>query len=105
MILVGSIIAEMDLSLLRHRDALYFCLIRLVMMPLITLGLGYIMHMPVFVRNVAVVLAAMPNGSTMPILALKYGRNEAFASACTALSTVLSLVALPVWCMFLQVGA
>jgi len=105
MILVGSIIAEMDLSLLHHRDAIYFSVIRLVLIPLASLGISVALGASPLVRNAAVVLAAMPNGATMPILALKYGRNDAFASACTALSTVLSLVALPIWCAFLHVGA
>ena len=53
------------------------------------------------VRNISVVLTAMPAGATTAILALKYRGDAAFASACTALTTVLSLAAVPVWCALL----
>ena len=47
------------------------------------------------------ILTAMPAGATTSILALKYGGDAPFASACTALTTVLSLIAVPLWCVFL----
>jgi hypothetical protein len=43
----------------------------------------------------------MPAGSTTSILALKYGGDASFASAVTALTTVLSLIAVPLWCAVL----
>lgn len=49
--------------------------------------------------GVAVVLAGMPMGGTTAILAEKYGADSAFASKCTALSTVLSLITTPLWCL------
>ena len=45
----------------------------------------------------AVVLTAMPAGATTAILALKYDKDPSFAAACTALSTIVSLVAIPAW--------
>ena len=45
------------------------------------------------------VLAGMPMGGTTAILAEKYGADSAFASKCTALSTVLSLITTPLWCL------
>lgn len=49
--------------------------------------------------GVAVVLAGMPMGGTTPILAEKYGADSTFASKCTAISTVLSLITTPLWCL------
>lgn len=101
MILVGSIVADMNMDLLHHRDTLYFSAVRLVLLPLAVLLVCNLLKVEVLVRNVSVILTAMPAGATTSILALKYGDDAAFASACTALTTVLSLIAVPIWCMVL----
>ena len=101
MLLVGSIIADMDPKLLLHRDTLYFSLIRLIILPLAVLLACHLLAIDPLVRNVSVILTAMPAGATTSILALKYGGDAPFASACTALTTVLSLIAVPLWCVFL----
>lgn len=101
MILVGSIMAGMDSRLLVCRDALYYSVIRLLVLPLLLFLVCNVIHTTVFIRNISVVLTAMPAGSTTSILALKYGGDARFASACVALTTVLSLLAVPVWCAVL----
>lgn len=101
MILVGSIIADMDIHLLHDRDTFYYSVIRLVILPLLALIGCQCVGADSLVRNVTVILTAMPAGATTSILALKYGGDAAFASACTALTTVLSLLAVPLWCAFL----
>lgn len=101
MILVGSIIADMSIRLLYHRDTLYYALIRLMVLPLFALIVCECIHADPLVRNITVILTAMPAGATTSILALKYNGDAAFASACTALTTVLSLLAAPLWCAFL----
>ncbi len=98
MILVGSIIADMDVKLLYHPDTLYFSAVRLVLLPLAVFLTCNLLKIDHLVRNVSVVLTAMPAGATTSILALKYGSDADFASACTALTTVLSLAAVPLWC-------
>lgn len=35
------------------------------------------------------------------VLAAKYGKDEVFATKCVVLSTLLSMITVPVWCMFL----
>lgn len=101
MILVGSIIADMNIHLLHHLDTLYYSMIRLVVLPLVALVGCRCVGVDSLVRNITVILTAMPAGATTSILALKYNGDAAFASACTALTTVLSLLAVPLWCAFL----
>ena len=48
---------------------------------------------------VAVLLAAMPAGGTTAIVAAKYGGDAEFAAGCVTVSTVLSLIAIPLWCL------
>ena len=101
MILIGGIAADMDTRLLPHMDTWYFSAIRLLVLPLLVFLVCKALDMDPMVQNIAVVLTAMPAGSTTSILALKYEGDAPFASACTALTTVLSLLAVPVWCAVL----
>ena len=101
MILIGSIMSRMDLRLLWHRDTLFYTAVRLVLLPAGVLLACLVLELPPMVRNVSVILTAMPAGSTTSILALQYGCDAPFASACTALTTVLSLAAVPLWCQLL----
>mgnify|MGYP000142419638 FL=1 len=99
MLLIGAIIGSCDLHPLLDRDAILYCVIRLFLMPLVVLVGCRAAHVGELATGVAVVLAGMPMGGTTAILAEKYGADSAFASKCTALSTVLSLITTPLWCL------
>ena len=99
MLLIGAIIGSCDLHPLLDRDAILYCVIRLFLMPLVVLLGCRAAHVGELATGVAVVLAGMPMGGTTAILAEKYGADSAFASKCTALSTVLSLITTPLWCL------
>ena len=55
-----------------------------------------------FVAGVSVTLAAMPAGTTTAILAMKYHGDEEFATQCVVLTTLLSVVAIPVWSLIIH---
>ncbi|MGN0159591.1 MAG: AEC family transporter [Brotaphodocola sp.] len=55
------------------------------------------------VTAVCVVLSAMPAASVTSVMASKYGKDEIFATKCVVLSTVLSMVTVPAWCLLLTV--
>lgn len=101
MFLIGMIIADIQPRDFLDRDSLYFSVIRLAVIPgLVLLGcrLGRVDRL---VTSVSVVLAAMPAGGTTAILAAKYGGNARFAAGCITVSTLLSLAAIPLWCLVL----
>ena len=50
---------------------------------------------------VATLITAMPAGSTTPILAARYGADEATGAKAVILTTVLSMATLPAWSFFL----
>ncbi len=99
MFLIGAIIGSRNLHPLLDKDAVLYCFIRLFLMPLVVLVGCRIAHASQLASGVAVVLAGMPMGGTTAILAEKYGADSTFASKCTAISTVLSLVTTPLWCL------
>lgn len=78
---------------------LFFCKVCRKIMPLVVLVGCRAAHVGQLATGVAVVLAGMPMGGTTTILAEKYGADSTFASKCTAISTVLSLITTPLWCL------
>lgn len=95
MLAIGAMLADSKLKQFLDPSVLYYCLIRLVVYPLLTLGVLTILHVDGLVTNVTVLLTGMPMASTTAILADKYNYNSAFASQCIFVSTFLSIVTLP----------
>ena len=83
------------------RDTIYYAFIRLVFIPLLVYIGCKLAGLDDLVTGVSVVFAAMPAASTTAIIASKYKKDEKFATRCVVSSTLLSLVTVPVWCLFL----
>ena len=78
-----------------YKRQLYYCAVRLLLIPLVVLGVLTLLHIDTLVTGVTVLLAAMPAASTTAILAEKYNGDAKFASAAVFFSTLLSLVTVP----------
>lgn len=102
MILIGSILADIDMKNISSKTMWLFSLLRLVIIPLIVLIGCKIIHVHELVTGVAVILAGMPAASTTAILASKYDGDAEFASKCVVLTTILSMIAIPMWCIVLN---
>ena len=101
MMTIGAVIAGADMKTLISRDNLYYCFVRLVLVPGLVLAGGILLHVDSLLLGISVVLAGMPAGATTTLLAAKYDGDADFASKCTVLSTLLSLVTVPCFCMLL----
>ena len=99
MIVIGNILAEVHASEILERDCLWFCLIRLIVFPAVVLGACRFLGLDELVTEVSVVLAGMPAATTTAILAAKYDGDAHFAVKIVFLSTVLSLLTVPVLCL------
>ena len=102
MILIGSILADIDVKDITSKTMWAFSLLRLVIIPLIVFLGCKIANVHELVTGVAVILAGMPAASTTAILASKYGGDAEFASKCVVLTTILSMFAIPMWCVILS---
>ena len=49
----------------------------------------------------AVILTAMPAGSTTALLAEKYGSDPVYASKCLLTNTLFSLITIPIMTLFI----
>lgn len=101
MALVGTILAEVPLRTLPERDTIYYSFIRLFFIPFLVWLACHLAQVDNLVTGVSVVLSGMPAASVTAVLAAKYGKDEVFATKCVVLSTLLSMITVPVWCIFL----
>jgi predicted permease len=101
MTIVGMILADIPLKSILSGKALLLSAIRQLVMPLMLLFALNRAGVDHLLTCVAVILTGMPIGSTTAILAAKYGANAEFASKCVFMSTVTSLITVPVLALFL----
>lgn len=101
MITIGAVIGESDMHHVISRDTVYYCFVRLMLIPFLVMGIGRLLGLEDMVLGICVILAGMPAGATTTLLAAKYDGDGDFASKCTALSTLLSMVTIPLLCLFL----
>lgn len=102
MIIIGAIIPEIKNTNPRFdRSIVYYLFIRHFLIPFLTFTLCNLCGVDSLLTGVAVLLTAMPAGNTTTVVALKYGGDYIFATECVVLSTVLSLVTIPLWCLVL----
>jgi len=101
MLLVGTILAAIPLRSILDGRAVYYSVIRLILLPFIAWMLCRATGCTPTVTGVIVTLTGMPAGSTTAVLAEKYGCDAALATKCVVLSTIFSMVSVPVWCMLM----
>ncbi len=97
MLIIGGFLAEIDFKSVITKDTLYYSVLRLLLIPLAVLGIMMLLKVDRLLAGAIILLAAMPAGSTTAILAAKYGGDAAFASKIIFVSTLLSLVTIPVF--------
>lgn len=102
MLVIGSILVDVKLSHLINKGVLYFSFIRLILIPSIVLVVCYLLDITPLVTTVSIVLAGMPAGTTTAILANKYSADEQFAVKIVFLSTILSMITIPLLCIVVE---
>jgi predicted permease len=101
MIIVGSILSEVPLRGVLDKSCFYYSAIRLVAIPALIFGVLKLIGTDALVTGVAVLSTAMPAATTTAMLAQKYNADAAFAAKTIFVSTVLSLVTLPLVSWFI----
>lgn len=102
MIVVGTVLANENILTIFDKTAFWFSFLRLIALPFAACCTGRLIGMSGTALGVAVIMSGMPAGTTSAIYAARYGSDAAFASKCVVLSTLLSMVTIPVWCMLIR---
>ena len=98
MFIVGTILADVKLSTIFNKDTLTFSVFRLALLPAVALGLGRLLGLDSVSLGVSVLMTGMPAGATAAIFAARYGSDAPFATKCVVMSTLASMLTLPLWC-------
>ncbi len=99
MLLIGTMVADVEPRDMLNRDVAWITVIRLGILPFIVLIGCKMFCVDSLLTGVCVLITGMPAGSTGAILAAKYGGDYVFATKCVVVSTLISMVTIPLWCM------
>lgn len=100
MLTIGNILAGVSLKSAFSPKIIWYCLVRLLLIPSLVYGGCILLHAEPLVCSVSVVLTGMPAAATTAILAANYDCDEEFAAKLVFLSTILSLFTVPILCLF-----
>ena len=98
MFIVGTILADVKLTTIVNRDTLIFSVFRLAILPAVALGVGRVLGLDSVSLGVSVLMTGMPAGATAAIFAARYGSDAPFATKCVVMTTLVSMLTLPMWC-------
>ena len=97
MIVLGVYLAQSNLlDIIRDRSVYLVCLFRLLVIPLITIALMWILRVDSDIANVLIISIATPCAVASSMFAQLYGTNYRYSSRLIAFSTLLSAVTMPV---------
>ncbi len=102
MMFLGMSLAESGFSGLITKHTCLYSFIRFVIIPSVVMLGCFLVSMDPVAAGVAVVLAAMPAASMTAVVASQYGGDVSFAANVVVLSTILSILLLPVWVMIVS---
>lgn len=103
MMVAGFSVAQADLAKMLRNIRLYFvCAVKLLLIPLLSLPLLLLMHLPQAVSLAVLIATACPAAASGTMMAIRYKQNYTYSSEIFALSTVLSVVTIPVVVMIAE---
>jgi predicted permease len=102
MIVVGSILSEVDFKTVFDKACFYYSAIRLLAIPAVIFAVLRLIGVDPVITGVCVLSSAMPAATVSAMLANKYGADAPFAAKLIFVSTLLSLATLPLVAMVLK---
>lgn len=100
MMVIGAILADIDLGHIEWGLLGYYCLLRLIVIPAVSIVALSLLGLAPMVTGVCTLLSGMPAASLTAVLAAKYGQNYGFASQVVFVSTLLSMITIPLMTLF-----
>ncbi|HIY21277.1 MAG TPA: AEC family transporter [Candidatus Flavonifractor merdigallinarum] len=95
-----NIARENRKSMLMHKRLYLMCAVKLLVIPLVFLAVMQVIPVSDMIRRVAVLCIACPTGVTSTLLAMRYEKNAAYGTDIFAMTTLCSVVTLPLVMMF-----
>ena len=102
MLVIGSSLGGVSLlDAFREKNLYFVSLMRLVLVPLLTLPVLRLITADPVLLGAMVIIAGCPSAVMVTVLAIQYGRDAEYTSKGILLDTVLSMVTLPALVYFL----
>jgi predicted permease len=103
LLIIGSSMSQLSLrTMLGNRTVYLTTLFRLVLLPVAVYYLTSLLGFSEFVVNINTLVIAMPVATYGTILCLKYGRDTTVITEVTFITTLLSMLTIPLLVMFLM---
>lgn len=104
MLYVGTILADVKIKGLFTKKTIAFSVLRLILIPLAIYLTCNAFGIDPLITGVAVLLSSTPAGSTTSLLAARYGADQEIATKVVVVSTLFSIITIPIWSMILLNG-
>ena len=102
MIIIGSILAGLKYKHIFSDLSIYYAsAVRLLIIPVIVYVVLKLLKADEMLLNICVILQAMPAAVTTAIIAEKYGGDGLLASQCVFITTIVSVITIPIVILFL----
>jgi predicted permease len=102
MIIIGSMLAGLKFKDIFSDFSIYYAtVVRLLVVPMIVYVVLKLLKADEMLLNICVVLQAMPAAVTTAIIAEKYGGDGLLASQCVFITTIVSVITIPIVILFL----
>ena len=96
MLIVGTILADVKITTIFNKDTAMFSVFSLIILPAAALVVG--LGLDAISLGISVLMTGMPAGATAAIFAARYDSDALFATRCVVMTTLMSMLTLPVWC-------
>ncbi len=96
MIIIGSLVSVLDFKKLLKSFSIYgFVLTKLLVVPLLTIGVCYILKPPTLISNMCIVMSAMPSATNTAVFTEIYDGDSPLAAKCVGMTNLFSLITIP----------
>lgn len=97
MLIIGAMLADVKLKdVFKGFDVYYLNFVKLIVAPLLVCAMLKILGSDKTLLEICVILVSMPTASLIGVFAEKYNSDKVTASKCVFLTTVLSIVTIPI---------
>lgn len=96
MIILGMQLALISFKNIEYRKISYSLLLKLMVSPVIALGFTLILPVDDMTKQIMILVAAMPTAANTTLMAVQFNTRPEVVSSATFISTMLSIVTLPV---------
>lgn len=97
MLIIGFHLSQANLkTALQDRGAFLSIVLRLIVSPLLTMGLCLLLGLDSMVSTVMVIAAATPAAAVVTMLVSKFGKNAPLSSSLVSIHTLCSAITIPV---------